>query len=173
MRKQKSPVELGFDRSDKGRLGRALIKATDTRVYVRLKAVLLVSQGMPVAQAAKFFDKSRRVVYRWVTTYLKGHQPQSLEEGARSGRPLSAPGITDERILEELARNPLELGYRTTVWTVEILARHLNRCHGESIGVFTLYRRMKRMGLRSKRPRYVYSEKDPHRAQKKGPSSES
>ncbi len=37
-----------------------------------------------------------------------------------------------------------------------------------SISARTLRRRMKEIGLRCKRPRYVYSEKEPHRAQKKG-----
>lgn len=173
MRKQRGPEDLGFDRYDKGRLRRALAAATGTRMYIRLKAVLLVAEGMPVTEVAKLFDKSKRVVYQWTSTYLEDHQVHPLEEGARSGRPLSAPGVTEERILRELRRNPLELGYHTTVWTVEILARHLNNCFGSSIAPRTLRRRMKLMGLRFKRPRYVYSEKDPHRTQKKGPSSES
>jgi hypothetical protein len=60
------------------------------------------------------------------------------------------------------------LGYHTTVWTVKVLAQHLSLSYGCEIRPFTLYRRMKAMGLRSKRPRYVYSEKDPNRTQKKG-----
>jgi hypothetical protein len=36
-----------------------------------------------------------------------------------------------------------------------------------SLGPWTLRRRMKQIGLVCKRPRYSYSEKDPHRAQKK------
>ena len=173
MRKQKSASAFGFDRYDKGRLSRALAKATNARLYVRLKAVLLVLQGMSVAAVAKFFDKGRRTVYHCITIYLKEHQVRSLEEGARSGRPRSAPDITNEYILAELKGNPLHLGYPTTVWTVEILARHLSKCSGCEIRPFTLYRRMKAMGLRCKRPRYVYSDKDPHRAQKKGRLSES
>ena len=173
MRKQKSAAAVGFDRYDKGRLSRALAKTTDAKLYVRIKALLLVLQGMPVAAVAKFFDKGRRTVYHWMTTYLTEHQVHALEEGARSGRPRSAPGISDEYILAELKRNPLELGYPTTVWTVEILARHLSHCYECQIGPFTLYRRMKQIGLVCKRPRYVYSEKDPHRAQKKGRLSES
>ncbi len=168
MRKQKSPSAFGFDHYDKGRLRRALAKATNTRFYVRLKAVLLVAEGMLVTEVAKFFDKSRRIVYRWITTYLSDHQPRSLDEGTRSGRPLSAQGITDQRILRELQHNPLKLGYNTTVWTVEILAKHLSHRYGCAIHPFTLYRRMKAIGLRCKRPRYVYSEKDPNRTQKKG-----
>lgn len=173
MRKQKSPSAFGFDRYDKGRLGRALAKATDTRLYVRLKAVLLIAEGMLVSQVAKLFEISRRIVYCWLTTYLRDHRPQSLAERTRSGRPLAAQSITDARILKELKRNPLKLGYRTTVWTVEVLARHLSSRYGCEIRPFTLYRRMKKMGLRSKRPRYVYAEKDPNRTQKKGRSHES
>lgn len=168
MRKQKSASAFGFDRYDKGRLRSALAKTTDAKVYVRLKAVLLVLEDMPVTEVAKFFDKGRRTVYHWITTYLKDHQARSLQEGPRSGRPLAAQAITDERILGELKRNPLKLGYQTTVWTVEILARHLSRCYGCEIRPFTLYRRMKQIRLVCKRPRYVYSEKDPNRAQKKG-----
>lgn len=173
MGKQKSALAFEFDRYDKGRLSGALAKTPNAKLYVRIKALLLVLQGMSVAAVAKFFEKGRRTVYYWMTTYLKEHQVNSLEEGARSGRPRSAPGISDEHILAELKRNPLELGYQTTVWTVEILARHLSQRHGCQIGPFTLYRRMKKIGLVCKRPRYVYSEKDPHRAQKKGRLSES
>jgi transposase len=173
MRKQMSASAFGFDRYDKGRLSRALAKSTNAKVYVRLKALLLVAEGMPVTKVAEFFDKSRRIVYRWIATYLSNHQPWSLEEGARSGRPLAAQGITDQRILRELKRNPLKLGYHTTVWTVEILAWHLSQRYGCEIGRYTLYRRMKQIGLVCKRPRYVYAEKDPHRAQKKGRLSES
>lgn len=173
MRQQQSPETLGFNRYDRGRLRRALSAATDSRLYIGLKAVLLVAEGMTVSQTAKLFDKSRCIVYKWIAAYVGKHQPGALQEASRSGRPLSAPAITEKRILQALRRNPLELGYRTTVWTVEALAHYLSRRYGEPISPFTLYRRMKAMGLRSKRPRYVYSEKDPHRTQKKGPSSES
>lgn len=173
MRKEKSGSAVGFDRYDKGRLSRALATTTDAKLYVRIKALLLVLQGMPVAAVATFFAKGRRTVYHWMSTYLKERQVHSPEEGARSGRPRSAPGITDAYILAELKRNPLELGYQTTVWTVEILARHLSRCYECEIRPFTLYRRMKQLGLVCKRPRYVYAEKDPNRAQKKGRSCES
>lgn len=171
MRKQKSPSAFGFDHYDKGRLHRALSKAKDTRIYIRLKAVLLIAQGEPISKVAKLFDKSKRVVYYWMTTYLKQHQPEVLIDAFRSGRPLTAQSITDKRILTALKHNPLKLGYNTTVWTVALLASYLSERYQCPIRPFTLYRRMKQMGLRCKRPRYYYSEKDPNRAQKKGRSS--
>ncbi len=168
MRKQRSPAEFGFTRFDRMRLQKALKKVSDKRTFLRLKAVLLCAEGMSVQRAAKLFDKSFQFVYRWVSVYLRHHNTEDLFDAPRSGRPRSAQSITDKRILRELKRNPLHLGYNTTVWTVTLLARHLSERYGCGIRPFTLYRRMKAIGLRCKRPRYVYSEKDPHRAQKKG-----
>ena len=173
MRKQKSVGELGFTRFDRLRLQKALKQVTDKRTFVRLKAVLLCAEGMAVPSVAQLLDISFQIVYRWINAYVQHHCAAVLFDAPRSGRPLSAPGITDKRILKQLKRNPLKLGYHTNVWTVKVLAKHLSEVYGCDIQPFTLYRRMKAMGLRSKRPRYVYSEKDPHRAQKKGQSSES
>jgi transposase len=167
MRKRNSPTDFGFDRYDKGRLQRTLKSVSDKRTFLRLKAVLLFAQGMDISSVAKLFDKSVQILYRWIRLYLKNHKPGDLLEARRSGRPVAAQEITAARILEELKRNPLHLGYHTTVWTVALLAEHLNMLYGSSISPRTLRRRLKQMGLRCKRPRYVYSEKDPHRAQKK------
>lgn len=168
MRKQKRPSELGFNRFDKRRLQRGLEEVNDKRTFLRLKAVLLCAEGMSVPSVAKLFDKSFQIVYRWVKAYVKQHCLKALFDAPRSGRPLAAQEITDRCILKELEKSPLKLGYYTNVWTVALLAQHLNTRYGSSIRPRTLYRRMKAMGLRSKRPRYVYSEKDPNRAQKKG-----
>jgi transposase len=62
----------------------------------------------------------------------------------------------------------MRLGYNTTGWTVALLARHPGQKYGCPIAARTLRRRLHRLGLRWKRPRYVYATKDPHRAQKKG-----
>ena len=172
MRKQKSPSQLGFTRFDKVRLQKGLKTVTEGRTALRLTAVLFCAEGMGIPAVAKHLGKSFQVVYLWVDLYLKTHRVEALFDAPKSGRPLSAPTITDARIVRELKKDRLALGYHTTVWTVKALAQHLNACFGTTIHPRTLYRRMKAMGLRSKRPRYVYSEKDPNRAQKKGRLSE-
>jgi len=64
----------------------------------------------------------------------------------------------------------VRLGYNSTGWTVALLADHLRQKYGRCPSLRTLRRRMHELGLRWKRPRYVYAIKDPHRAQKKGGS---
>jgi transposase len=168
MRKAKSPAELGFNRYDAQRLKKALKQAVDKRVFQRVQAVLLVAQGRGISEVADISGANARSVYNWVNCYLDQHEVAALTDKARSGRPPVAQKLTPARILRELRRNPLRLGYRTTVWTVKLLAKPLSQIYQCTISIRTLRRRMKDTGLRFKRPRYFYEEKDPHRAQKKG-----
>src|SRR5919108_4516563 len=170
MRIAKRPSELGFNQYDVSRLTRALQCTTDARLFQRVQAVLWVAQGDTVSEVAELTGVSEQTVYNWLQRYLACHQVQvpALADAPRSGRPVAAPQITATQILQHLRCNPLHLGYRTTVWSVKLLAAHLSRQYDCAVSPHTLRRRMKAMGLRCKRPRYFYEEKAPHRAQKKG-----
>jgi transposase len=170
MRTPRTPTDLGFNRHDQPRLTRAIESCSDTRLFRRLQAVLLVARGRSVPEVAQLTDLKPWAIYVWIRRYLRDHQPDALADGPRSGRSLAAPGITDARILRQFRRDPLRLGYNTTGWTVSLLAAHLSRTHDCPIASDTLRRRMRKLGLRWKRPRYVYADKDPHRSQKKGGS---
>lgn len=142
--------------------------AEDKRTFQRVQAVLLVAEGRTIKEVAEIAGVSQQTLYNWLSRYLDQHQVTALEEAPRSGRPLTAPRLTAARILRELRREPLRLGYPTTVWTVAWLAVRLNDLYQCAISQDTLRRRMQQIGLRCKRPRYFYEERDPHRAQKKG-----
>lgn len=169
MRKSLSPSELGLNSRDRRRLSKALAEAVEARIFRRIQAVLLVAEGRAFAEASHITGLSLRSVYNLVNRYLQSRQVDSLQDVPHPGRPPDAAAITAARILRELRRSPLRLGYRTNVWTVALLAKHLSQRYQCSVAPWTLRRRMKQMDLRCKRPRYFYSEKDPHRAQKKGP----
>jgi len=168
MRIAKRPAELGFNQYDVPRLTKALKCAADARLFQRVQAVLWVAQGDTISEVAELTGVSVQTVYNWLQRYLACHQAVALADAPRSGRPVTAPQITATRILQHLQGNPLQLGYRTTVWSVKLLAAHLSRQYQCPIKPHTLRRRMKAIGLRCKRPRYFYEEKAPHRAQKKG-----
>lgn len=168
MRTALSPAALGFSKHDLKRLTKALREETDLHAFRRLQAVLLVAGGRDLATTAHLTGFSRRSLYRLVNRYLTAHRADALRDSVRSGRPTVAPKVTQARILQALQRVPLRLGYRTSVWTVELLARHLSERYQCQLSARTLRRRMKQMGLRCKRPRYVYSEKEPHLPRKKG-----
>jgi transposase len=168
MRHAKTPKELGFTPYDRRRLAKALKGVSDARLYRRLQAVLLVARGRPVGEVAQIAGVSLRSVYHWVESYLRDHRTDDLQDRPRSGRPPAAGTITDECIAAEHRKDPGQLGYSATGWTAALLAKHLSRTYHCEITERTLRRRMRALGLRWKRPRYVYAGKEPHRAQKKG-----
>jgi transposase len=168
MRTAKRPSELGFHQYDISRLTTALQRVTDARLFQRVQAVLWVAQGDPISEVAELTGVSGQTIYNWLQRFLAYHQVTALADAPRSGRPVAAPQITATQILQALRCHPLRLGYRTTVWSVKLLAAHLSRHSACPIMPPPLRRRMKAMGLRCKRPRYFFEEKAPHRAQKKG-----
>lgn len=170
MRRAQTPNERGFDQHDRQRLVGALQRANEVRTYRRVQAVLLVARGHPVTEVAQLTGAKPSAIYDWVARYLRTHQPDALADAPRSGRPRVATAITDARIKRQFRRDPLRLGYAATGWTVALLAQHLGRVYDCPITPRTLRRRMRALGLRWKRPRYVYADKDPHRTQKKGGS---
>jgi transposase len=168
MRKSSNPAGRGFDGWDRRRLSKALARAGPAHLFRRVQAVLLVAQGRKFIEVTQITGLSRRTIYYLLERYLRSHRAEDLADRPRCGRPVAAPQLTRRRILRELQRSPLKLGYRTNVWTVATLALRLNERYHCSIGLWALRARMKHIGLVCKRPRYFYSEKAPHVAQKKG-----
>jgi transposase len=168
MRIARNAAALGLKRSDRSQLAQALTQATEVRSYKRLQAVWLVATGRAVKEVAQIIGVSFQSIYNWVNWYLQTRSAEVLSDAPRAGRPLVAQGITAARIKCEFSRDPLRLGYKTTLWTVPLLTAHLSRRYNCQLSPATLRRRLRQMGLRWKRPRYVYAEKEPHLPQKKG-----
>jgi transposase len=171
MRPASHPAPFAFDHHDRRRLARAADACPDVRTFRRLQAVLLVARGRSVPEVAEITGLKPWAIHAWVRRYRAGRRPEDLADRPRPGRPAAAPAITDARIAREFGRDPLRLGYHATGWTVALLAAHLGRRYRCPITPDTLRRRMRRLGLRWKRPRYRYTGRDPDRGQKKGASS--
>jgi transposase len=169
MRKRSNPAERGFTPYDRRRLRKALEDTHDASTYKRLQAVLLVTLGYAIEEIAQIVHCSRRSIYFWLQRYLGAHRVEDLQHQPGAGRPSVAAGLNKARLLCELARHPLGLGYPTTVWTVALLARQVSKRYHCSITPRTLRRRMKQWGLVWKRARHVFANREPHLAQKKGP----
>jgi transposase len=162
-----------FTRYDRRRIAMAMRKTRDARYSRRLHAVWLVAQGHSARRTAELLGASERWVGKWLSRYRARRRPEDLAEGRHTGRPRTATVLTRRRIVAAVKKDPLKLGYSSTVWTVPLLTTHLRSHYGVSLSERTVRRRMREAGLRWKRPRYVFAKKDPHRAQKKGGSSAS
>jgi transposase len=161
----------GLTGYDRRKLKAAVRAVREARHLRRVQAVLLVAQGRPVALACGTTGLSRQSVYNALRRYRRRRRPADLADRPRPGRPRVAGPVGNRQILAALRLDPREVGFNATAWTVPLLARHLSQRHRVPITPRTLRRRMHEAGLRWKRPRYVYHERDPHAAQKKGPST--
>jgi transposase len=157
-----------FSGHDRRRLAKAMSSATELRLFQRAQAVLRVAEDYTVAEAARLAGMDRASVYRWIQRYLAARNPQDLADESRSGRPRLAPVLTEQRLAQILARDPRRDGYQATSWTVPLLVTHLRQHYQCSLSEDTMRRRLHEYEYRWKRPRYVFQERDPHVAQKKG-----
>jgi len=162
---------FAFTYQDRRRLKAAMRPVRDARHYRRLEAVWLVAEGHSVGATAHLLNASRRWVTKALARYRARRRPEDLAEGKRSGRPPVAPGLSRQRLTELLQTDPMSLGYAAVGWTAPLLSAHVRRCDAaDALCVRTMRGRLHAAGLAWKRPRYVFSQKEPHRAQKKGPS---
>jgi transposase len=165
-------MDFALNGAERRRLRKTMKKAVTARLYRRLQAVLLVGEGRPTKEVAAITGASRRSVQHWCRRWRRSagcHRPpeRGLAEKPHRGRPPGVKGLSRRRLLAELAKDPLALGYAATNWTVPLLARHLQR-RGLPITARTLRRRLHAAGLRWKRPRYVFAAPEPNLPQKKG-----
>ena len=171
MKEEHASRSSGCSWWDRRRLVRALQEARDVRLFRRLQAVLRVAEGGSVSGAARQAGVDRSSLHRWVKLYLQSHQVENLIDASRSGRPCEADDLDEELLAEVLALDPREQGYWATTWTVPLLTTYLREQYGCPVSARTLRRRLHDFGWRWKRPRYTFSEREPHLAQKKGPSA--
>jgi transposase len=166
-------MDLALSVAERRRLRAAMRKAVTARLYRRLQAVLLAGEGRPAKEVAAITGASVRSVQCWCRAWrrsaVRRRPEQVLAEKPHRGRPVGVSALSCQRLLAELAKDPLALGYAATNWTVPLLARHLQRL-GLPIHARTLRRRLHAAGLRWKRPRYVFALPEPNLAQKKGRS---
>jgi transposase len=159
---------FGFSARDRQRLAHTMKEARDARLFRRLQAVLRVAEGRGVTEAARLAGVDRTSVSRWVAAYRERHRVEDLADLPRAGRPRAADDLDDELLAEALALDPRTVGYHATSWTVALLATYLCEEYGCVVSPHTLRRRLREFDWRWKRPRYVYHERAPHVAQKKG-----
>jgi transposase len=168
MAENRDPRASEFTSQDRRRLRRALPQAQSVRLFRRLQAVLRVAEGASVAAVANGAAVDRSTVHRWVKRYQQGRRSERLADAPHPGRPRQADELEEGLLAQVLAEDPRQHGYRATTWTVPLLATHLREAYGCLVSERTLRRRLHEQRWRWKRPRYVYQERDPQVAQKKG-----
>ena len=136
-----------------GELRRLIRTAPDPRVRQRAQLVLLLAQGESVLGVARLFTTVPHRVRAWRARYLARGRA-GLADAPRTGRP-PALAAADLALLEEaLERGPQAYGWPVTVWSVRDLRELLWQRRRMRVSVPTLYRAVRGLGYRYRRPRH-------------------
>jgi transposase len=148
-----------------------LTRHTDSRLYQRAFALLLLDDGQSVEEIASSLRVSRQTVYNWVSRFQERHDLlliQRLADAERVGRPVTVKGIVDPLIDAVVDSDPRDYGYNSTVWTAELLRRYLREQHQHEASLRSIGYALVRLRIRWKHPRHNLARRDPLWRQAKG-----
>lgn len=124
----------------------------DPRVRRRADGLLLLAGGLPIGRAAGALGTSEGRLRAWRRRFLAEGR-DGLADRPRRGRPPKLDDAARGVLEAALARSPLDDGYPVTVWTVADLVDLLER-RGWAVSAATVYRALRALGYRYRRPRH-------------------
>ena len=125
----------------------------DPRVRHRAQLVLLVAEGEPVIRVARLFRTAPHRIREWRGRFLERGR-DGLADGPRPGRPPKLSAADLALLAEALERGPGAYGWPVTIWSVRDLRELLLREHGVAVCAGTVYRALRGLGYRYRRPRH-------------------
>jgi len=142
---------------ERHRLLQLLDQTRDATQLRRAQGLLWLHDGRSATAVADLLLVSRQTVYNWVESFRDRTDrdvADRLLDAPRSGRPATALGVIDPLIDAVIDDDPLDYGYRATVWTAPLLQRYLEESHGIETSRKSVSRAIARLDIRWKRPRH-------------------
>jgi len=127
----------------------------DKRPEVRQRCILirLLHLGYKPEAIAEMQAVSKPTVYAWFKRWQE-NGIEGLANKPKSGRPLKADDEYSMKFLEVIEKEPSELGYDFTLWTIDRLRAHLEKETGISLSESRFRALLKRKGYRYRRPKH-------------------
>ena len=135
-------------------------RSEESRYDHRLHGLLLVASGRSCTEVSQLFGEEATTVQRWVHRFEQSGLA-GLREGERPGRPRSLDERQWKRLARDLRRDPRRLGHTQHLWDGTLLAEHLRRHYGVSLGVRQCQRSFNQLGFRLRKPRPQVAQSDP------------
>ena len=121
-------------------------------VRQRCTAIRLLHLDHKPEQVAEMQAVSKPTIYGWIDRWRSGGV-EGLANRPKSGRPLKADDAYSLALLEVIEKEPSELGYDFTIWTIDRLRAHLEKITGIDLSESRFRALLKRKGYRYRRPK--------------------
>jgi transposase len=122
-------------------------------VVQRSIAIRLLHLEHKPEEVAEMQAVSKPTIYGWYHRWQRGGV-EALANRPKSGRPLKADDAYSLALVEVIEKEPSEVGYDFTIWTVARLSAHLEKVTGIALSESRLRALIKRKGYRYRRPKY-------------------
>ena len=132
----------------------------ESRYDHRLHGLLLVASGRSCTEVSQLFGEHATTVQRWVRRFEQ-YGLAGLREGERPGRPRVLDNRQWKRLARDLRRAPRRGGHAQHLWDGPLLAEHLKRHYGVSLGERQCQRIFHQLGFRLRKPRPQVAQSDP------------
>lgn len=156
------------------RLEKFVTTTPDAKQLKRAQAFLWLIKGDTVEEVARRLLVARQTVYNWIGRFeARADLPlaERLSDGPRSGRPPTALEMIDPLIEEVIDRDPREFGYRSTIWTADLLQQYLKERYRIEVCSKSVSLALDRLRIAWKRPRHTLALKAENWQRVKGGSS--
>jgi transposase len=120
---------------DAGALRDALGKASSAKAAKRLMIALAYVDGERVETLSERYDIPRATVYSWLDRFEHQSISEAIEDESRPGRPSRLTASQRERLSDDLANSPAELGYDASEWTPELAQGHIKQAYDVTYSV--------------------------------------
>ncbi len=132
------------------------------RLVKRISALLHLSDGMAVAEAAERVGAGESTVYAWLHAFIL-RRFESLRYGTSPGRPCKLTPTQRERLKELVAAGPLAAGYPTGCWSRALLQDLVYRAFGQCYNIHYLCTLLHNLGFSYQKARFVSDHLDEER----------
>jgi transposase len=107
----------------------ALGESASAKAAKRLMIALAYADGVRVETLSERYGIPRATVYSWLDRFEHQSISDAIEDESRPGRPPKIDASQHERLLDDLAASPVELGYDAAEWTPELVQCHIERTY--------------------------------------------
>jgi transposase len=90
---------------------------------------LAYADGVRVETLSERYDIPRTTVYSWIDRFEYQSISDAIEDESRPGRPSKLDASQRERLSNDLAESPAELGYDASDWTPELVQSYIERTY--------------------------------------------
>ncbi len=125
-------VDYRLSETELSQINEVIKTSRNSRMVKRATGLRMLHLGHDPAEVSQALSVSQPTIYNWFHRW-KSEGLKGLEHHPRSGRPAIADPAYLQVVEETLERDPGEMGYDFSLWTIRRLNQHVTQVTGKAV----------------------------------------